>query len=88
MAAEHQPIDRHGITSTSDQPLVGVIVDEDGRQVARYFAADQPTPGTDDTLHAARAVIGAWAGLEDRDGVIDELDRLRHETAPAPPSVL
>jgi hypothetical protein len=45
------------------------------RQVTRYFADDQATPGTDETLRAARAVIGAWEGLEDWDTVVDELDR-------------
>ncbi|MBI2760092.1 MAG: hypothetical protein HYX51_01535 [Chloroflexi bacterium] len=53
--------------------------------MARYFADDHAAPGTDDTLRAALSVIGAWEGLEDWDDVVDELDRIRHESTPTPP---
>jgi hypothetical protein len=70
-----------------DQPLVGVLVDEDGRQVARYFTEDRGTdapPGSDETLQAALAVIGAWSDL-DWEEFSTELDRIRHESQPTPP---
>ncbi len=73
------------LAMAADQPLVGVIVEENGRQVVRYFADDQATPGDNETLRAARAVIGAWEGLEDWDEVAAELDRIRHESVPTPP---
>ena len=88
MAAEREPVDRRSLIVPSDQPLVGVMADEGGRQVVRYFADDQATPGTDETLRAARAVIGAWEGLEDWDEVVEELDRIRHESTPTPPITL
>ena len=73
------------LAMAADQPLVGVLVEENGRQVVRYFADDQATPGNDETLRAARAVIGAWEGLEDWDEVAAELDRIRHQSVPTPP---
>jgi hypothetical protein len=71
----------------ADQPLVGVLVDEDGRQVARYFTDDRTaadSAGSEATLQAALAVIGAWSDL-DWDEFSTELDRIRHESRPTPP---
>lgn len=73
------------IAIAADQPLVGVPAEEDGRPVVRYFADDPATPGTDETLAAARAVIGAWEDLEPWEEVADALDRIRHESVPTPP---
>ena len=70
-----------------DQPLVGVLVDEDGRQVARYFAEDRSAgapSGSDETLQAALAVIGAWSDLDWHE-FSTELDRIRHANRPTPP---
>jgi hypothetical protein len=72
----------------ANQPLIGVIEDEDGTEVVRYStdeaAADQATPGSVD---AALSVIGAWSDL-DFDEMLDQLDRIRHESPPTPPLAL
>ena len=86
MDHEHRTApDARSLAVASDQPLVGVLVEEDGRQVVHYFADDRAALGTADTLAAARAVIGAWEGLEPWEEVADELDRIRHESVPTPP---
>ena len=87
MERDPTPQDTRSLTVGLDQPLVGVLIEENGRQIACYFADDQATPGTEDTLRAARAVIGAWEGLEPWDEVLDELDRIRHDSSPTPPIV-
>jgi hypothetical protein len=63
-----------------DQPLIGVIVRENGQDVTRYFtdeaAADAATP---DSVQQALSVIGAWSDL-DWEEMEQALDRIRHES--------
>jgi hypothetical protein len=78
---------RDGITIAVGQPLIGILVEEGGRQLVRYFTEDGPTAGAsgaDDILEAALAVIGAWSDLDWEEFSID-LDRIRHESRPTPP---
>lgn len=84
MERDHHPTPP-SLAVASDQPLVGVLVEEDGRPVVHYFADDQAAVGTDATLAAARAVIGAWEALAPWDEVAAELDRIRHASPPTPP---
>jgi hypothetical protein len=69
-----------------DRPLVGVPGREDGREVARYFVDDsaEETVLPADVLRRARAAIGSWSGM-DWEETRAALDRLRHESEPAPP---
>lgn len=69
-----------------DRPLVGVVLTEDGREVVRYFAdeaAARAAASPQDELDA-RALAGVWADL-DWDDVVEQLDRIRHESEPTPP---
>ena len=70
----------------ADQPLIGVILQEDGQELVRYFtdeeAADAGRPY--DVTQQALSVIGSWADL-DWDEMEAALDRIRHETPPTPP---
>lgn len=85
MERDHSSHDSRSLVVASDQPLVGVLVEENGRQVVRYFAGDTaPARSSDDTLHAALGVIGAWSDL-DWDEFSAELDRIRHTSPPTPP---
>ena len=65
-------------------PLIGIIVEEKGKEVVRYFTeeaqADQASPGVEEALGLA----GAWSDL-DFDETLDALDRIRHESTPTPP---
>ena len=77
--------DAGSLTTWSNQPLVGVLSEQDGREIVRYFAGDEAVrSSSDDTLQAALRVIGAWADL-DWDEFSAELDRIRHESSPTPP---
>ena len=68
-----------------DQPLLGVLVEEDGYQVVRYFADDIPGIGGsgDHGIADARSLAGAWSDL-DWEQTVAALDRIRHATQPVP----
>ncbi|MBI2907243.1 MAG: hypothetical protein HYX92_06260 [Chloroflexi bacterium] len=70
----------------SDQPLIGVILEERGQEVVRYFAdeaeADAAIPPG--AAQDALSLAGAWNDLS-WDEMEKELDRLRHENPPSPP---
>lgn len=75
-----------GFTSTSDHPLIGVMIQENGREVVRYFTDDEAMseallPGVTD---AALRLFGVWADL-DWDEMEAELERIRGESVPTPP---
>lgn len=87
MDAERRHRGSDTLTAAPDQPLVGLLVEEDGRQLVRYFTDDSATmtpSESDESLRAALAVIGAWSDF-DWDEFSSELDRIRHESRPTPP---
>ena len=69
-----------------NQPLVGIIVSEDGEEVTRYFVEDDEVDAAalDADTRAALAAFGAWSDL-DWDEMEAALDRIRHESVPTPP---
>ncbi len=76
-----------GLTLPVNRPLIGLLTEEDGRQVVRYFAGDSDADaatGPDERLSAALAVIGAWSDL-DWDEFSSALDQIRHASPPTPP---
>lgn len=83
MAAEHHV---SSIPVGSDQPLIGIILHERGRDVVRYFTteneADAALPRT--AAQDALSVIGAWRDL-DWEEAVEALDRIRRQTPPTPP---
>ena len=73
------------IVGNSTEPLVAVIVEEDGEERVIYFLeAPGDTGASDDALQAALAAIGSSSDL-DWEAWADELDRIRHESKPTPP---
>ena len=80
-----------GLTTRASQPLIGIPVQEGREEVVRYFTSDEDVDRalSEDTMNVQRALsaIGAWAYLDDEDGpdILDELDRVRHESKPTPP---
>lgn len=48
--------------------------------------ADEPRPGSQASIQRALNLAGAWKHIDDEGGpdMLDELDRMRHETKPTP----
>jgi hypothetical protein len=74
----------HVLQNHTHSPLIGIIVEEKGKEVVRYFTeeaqADQEASGVAEALGLA----GVWSDL-DLDETLDALDRIRHESKPTPP---
>ena len=70
----------------SGQPLIGIMTEEQGREVVRYFTQEQDADRVlvEDTTQAALALSGAWSDLA-WDELEQALDRIRHESQPTPP---
>jgi hypothetical protein len=68
------------------QPLIGVMTEEQGVTVVRYFTkeedADRALVGS--TTRDALSLAGAWSDLE-WDELAEALARIRHESPPTPP---
>jgi hypothetical protein len=77
---------RPSLVVSSDQPLIGVFLEEDGREVVRYFTdeLEADAAGSDEATAGAKALAGAWSHM-DWDELADSLDRIRHESEPTPP---
>ena len=78
---------QHSLTARLDQPLIGVLVEENGELLMRYFTDPRAAAAarSEKALQKALNVIGAWSDL-DWDEAVAELDRIRHENSPVPPS--
>lgn len=78
--------DRDTLLVRSGQPLIGLIAEDNGEIVVRYFVGEaafaQALPRG--SRQAALDVAGAWSDL-DWDEVEAALDRIRHESRPTPP---
>ena len=80
-----EPRPAPSLDARPDQPLIGIIVQQDGQEVVRYFAdeaaADAAQP--DDAIQDALNLAGAWSDL-DWDEMVEALERIRHESRPTP----
>jgi len=77
------------ITTTQNQPLIGIPFRENGKEVIRYFSEEEQADKavSEDTTKEALRLAGAWSDL-DWDAMEKELDRIRHESKPTPPIAL
>jgi hypothetical protein len=70
-----------------DQPLIGLILEERGQAVVRYFAteedADRAT-AAQQVVDDALSLAGVWSDLDWQD-MQAALDRIRHASPPTPP---
>ena len=82
-----QHIDRVGsFTAHRNQPLIGVILQESGQEIVRYFAEEADADAAT-SLSAVQRVLnlaGAWSDLSWEE-VEKDLYRIRHESSPTPP---
>jgi hypothetical protein len=80
-----QPVHHPTFIARGDQPLVGVITEEDGQEVVRYYTEDEPeTSLRKQQIQRALLLAGAWGDV-DWDETVEALDRIRHESKPTPP---
>jgi DNA/RNA-binding domain of Phe-tRNA-synthetase-like protein len=75
-----------GLQGDRGQPLIGVIAEEQGHEVVRYFTEEQEADRAmvQNTTQDALALVGAWSDLE-WDELEKALDSIRHESHPTPP---
>ncbi len=81
-----QPDPRRSFLASPDQPLIGVMTWEEGREVIRYFTDEEEAEAasTSESVKRALSLFGAWSDL-DWDQAEAELDRIRHKSRPTPP---
>jgi hypothetical protein len=74
------------LAAPAEQPLIGIVLEEDEQQVVRYFADEAAADAAmeEHALARALAAIGSWSDL-DWDETAEALDRIRHESTPTPP---
>jgi hypothetical protein len=75
-----------GLQSDHDQPLIGVIAEEQGHEVVRYFTEEQEADKVmvQSTTQDALALSGAWSDLE-WDELEKALESIRHGSHLTPP---
>jgi hypothetical protein len=76
----------HVLQNQTQSPLIGIIVQEQGKEVVRYFTDEKAADAavSQRTTQDALAVIGAWDDL-DWEKTVAALDQIRHESKPTPP---
>lgn len=84
--AEQQIDHIEQFTTHRGQPLIGIIFQEMGQEVVRYFSDDAEADAAIDEhrVQDVLALAGCWSDLS-WDIVEKELDRIRHESKPTPP---
>jgi hypothetical protein len=86
VAAVHRRGPQFSLAVGPDQALIGLLEDEEGKQVVHYFAGDVPADDADADAVIANALslAGAWSDL-DWERTAEALDRIRHAAPPTPP---
>ena len=84
--AEHRATRAQSLVVESDQALIAIPLEEEGRDVVQYFADEEAADAalSEDTTQDALSLIGAWSDL-DWDEMEEALYRIRHESKPTPP---
>jgi len=81
----------NSLTTRGSQPLIGIPTQEGSDEVVRYITsgkdADDILSGDESSIQRALGLAGAWKHIDDEGGpdMLDDLDRMRHETRPTPP---
>ena len=74
------------LVGRDDQPLIAIPMMEDGQAVTYYFTDEAAADAilSQQVIQAALDTAGAFSDL-DWDEMVEELDRIRHESKPTPP---
>jgi len=77
------------LSSTFNQPLIGIPFSENGHEVVRYFADEAAADAavSEQAIQLAIRLAGSWNDI-DWDEMEIALDRIRHESLPTPPITL
>lgn len=69
-----------------EDPLIGLVLVEDGREIVRYFADEATADASlaDELIESALNSIGAFSDL-DWDELAQGLDQIRRDSSPTPP---
>lgn len=82
--ADRRSVPHHEVQSSGGRALIGLVFDQDGRDVTRYFADDAAADAAvEGATERAVGLIGAWSDL-DWDETEGTLLHIRHETPPSP----
>ena len=84
--AEQQSSHTVGFIVLRNQPLIGIISHEEGREVVHYFAeeAEADAAISSSAIQEILNLAGSWSDLN-WDVVEEELYRIGHESRPTPP---
>jgi hypothetical protein len=74
----------HVLQNNTHSPLIGIIVEEKGKEVVRYFTEEEQADRASLGVEEALSLAGVWRDL-DLDETLDALERMRHESKPTPP---
>jgi hypothetical protein len=76
----------HTLQNQTQSPLIGIIAQEQGKEVVRYFTDEKAADAavSQRTTQDALAVIGAWGDL-DWEKTVAALAQIRHESKLTPP---
>lgn len=69
-----------------DQPLIAVVIEHAGQEEVRYFVDEADADAALERVArpGPLKLAGIWRDL-DADAMLDELDRIRHQSKPTPP---
>lgn len=78
MAAEQRTINATSLAVRPDQPLIGIVLIEDGQEITRYFIdeAEADAAVAAQTIADVRDLAGTWSDL-DWEETVAELERIR-----------
>jgi hypothetical protein len=84
--AEQQLGRMAGFIVPRNQPLIGIISNDDGQEVVHYFAEEEEADAaiSSNAIQEILNLAGSWSDLN-WDVVEEELYRIRHESSPTPP---
>jgi len=83
VAAEQRTINATSIAVRPSQPLIGIVLIEDGQEIKRYFTDEADAVVATRTATDAWDLAGAWSDL-DWEETVTKLERIRHESVPTP----
>ncbi len=86
--SDRQSIHETSVVADMNQPLIAVLVEQNGKDVVRYFVDEAQADavlGQDGTKQPIK-LAGIWNDL-DGEAMLADLERMRHASKPTPPLI-